>query len=158
MNKILNKKCYLLLLGLSLWSTVGLYAQKMPTIQIGNMKAPVSIKIDGIANEWGNNFKAYNTNNHLQYNIANDEKYLYLIARMDGDGQTIFKAVGGGFIFGILTDNQKQNKLKSITYPAKVNSILYLRFYSFRFLLLHQSIFTPKIGSIKAIFSTWRKF
>ncbi len=58
-----------------------LHAQKLPGVQQASVKAPVNIKIDGKANDWGNKFEASNSNTDLLYTIANDDKKLYLVAQ-----------------------------------------------------------------------------
>lgn len=58
-----------------------LYAQKLPNVQQASVKAPVNIKIDGKANDWGNKFEANNPTTELLYTIANDDKKLYLVAQ-----------------------------------------------------------------------------
>lgn len=103
--------------------TTSVNAQKGPAIQQGSLRAPEAIKIDGFSNEWGSAFKAYNPTNHVFYTVANDDKNFYLIARMDGDGQTISKALLGGISLRIqpLKGTQGEKKLKSITFPAREN-------------------------------------
>ncbi len=53
----------------------------MPNVQQASVKAPVNIKIDGKANDWGNKFEANNSNTDLLYTLANDDKKLYLVAQ-----------------------------------------------------------------------------
>lgn len=44
-----------------------------------SLRAPANIVIDGKPKEWGGQFLAYNKTNGVFYNIANDDKNLYLI-------------------------------------------------------------------------------
>ena len=49
-------------------------AQSLPNTQIKYLDIPSSIKIDGKANEWNNQFQAFNHNTNIFYSIANAPK------------------------------------------------------------------------------------
>ncbi len=63
------------------------YAQKLPVTQQISLRAPVNIKVDGKANEWGK-MQAYNTATECYYTMTNDDKKLYLIVQASGGVMT----------------------------------------------------------------------
>ncbi|WP_461452637.1 hypothetical protein [Mucilaginibacter sp.] len=93
-------------------------AQKLPGVQNGNLWAPQGVKIDGKINEWGESLKAYNKNVLLWYNIANDDKNIYLaIKSTDLDNNN--KILAGGVSFTINTEGKKKTKnAYTITFPV----------------------------------------
>lgn len=94
------------------------YAQNLPKIQEGSFKAPDNAKIDGIIDEWGIKLQAYNPSTRVFYTIANDQKNIYLILKID-DPETIDKAFMGGISFSTqLNSDAKEGKPISITFPA----------------------------------------
>jgi len=79
---------------------VEVIAQKLPNVQKEGFRAPVNIKIDGKTNEWGDSFKAYNTNTEVFYTIANDDDNLYLVIQAT-NADVINKMARGGITFTI---------------------------------------------------------
>jgi len=96
------------------------HAQKLPNKQEISVYAPVNIKIDGKVIEWGSKFQAYNNTSRIYYTIANDDKNLYFIGRMDGVYGNE-KALRGGITFTIRSLEAEKNKLKdiSVTFPTQ---------------------------------------
>jgi len=65
---------------------LGSNAQKLPAVQKESVWAPITVKIDGKAAEWGNKFQAYNSSTEIYYTISNDDNNLYLaIKAVDPD-------------------------------------------------------------------------
>lgn len=58
---------------------LGAYAQRLPNKQEVSLWAPANLKIDGLANEWDNKFKAFNNATELFYTLANDDNNLYFV-------------------------------------------------------------------------------
>jgi hypothetical protein len=109
-------KPILLSLIFILLSIVG-FAQSLPKIQIGSLRAPGNIKIDGIATEWGNKFQAYNRNVQAYYTIANDDNNLYLLIQAT-DPLIIRKIIAGSITFTTRLSGKKDiNNTVAITYP-----------------------------------------
>lgn len=105
-----------LLLGVCISQT---FAQdKLKTVQINSVLAVPNVKIDGNLTEWQGNFQAYNKAVKLYYTLANDDKYLYLIAK-SGDATNSAKIAAGGITLNINTADKKSDKdAFSITYPV----------------------------------------
>jgi uncharacterized membrane protein YgcG len=105
-----------LLLGVCISQT---FAQdKLKTVQANSVLAVPNVKIDGNLSEWQGNFQAYNKAVKLYYTLANDEKYLYLIAK-SGDATNSAKIAAGGITLNINTADKKSDKdAFSITYPV----------------------------------------
>ncbi len=105
-----------LLLGVCISQT---FAQdKLKTVQANSVLAVANVKIDGNLNEWQSNFQAYNKAVKLYYTLANDEKYLYLVAK-SGDATNSAKIAAGGITLNINTADKKSDKdAFSITYPV----------------------------------------
>ena len=92
-------------------------AQKVPDIQTASFPAPVNIRIDGKAGEWGDTFAADNKRTSLQYTMANDDKNLYLVVKAAGTAN-INKVMLGGITFTVNTEGKKKDKdAMSVTYP-----------------------------------------
>ena len=111
------KSNYLLLsifIAASQWNFAS--AQKLPKTQSASVWAPANIKIDGKMTEWNDQFQAHNLGNHIYYTISNDDKNLYLTARMD-DNEGSKKIFKGGLTFTITPSDKKENKI-SVTFPA----------------------------------------
>lgn len=111
-------KAFILIVWFPVWGISIAGAQRLPKIQNEGMRALANIKIDGMANEWGDNFKANNPDNRMLYSMANDDKNLYLIIKMDSDIYTFIKALNGGVSLRILTNDKEKDILKSVIYPA----------------------------------------
>jgi len=114
-KSFLTKKLILTLLLINVYGT--LMAQKTPSIQIGSVRAPTAVKIDGKLTEWGENLKAYNKNVQLWYTIANDDRNIYLaIKSTDLDNNN--KILAGGISFTLNTEGKKKTKNAfTITFP-----------------------------------------
>jgi hypothetical protein len=91
------------------------FGQKLPKVQTSSVRAPANIRIDGKTTEWNDQFQAHNLGSHMYYTLSNDDKNLYLTARMeDMAGNTkIFK---GGLTFTITLLAKKADKI-SVTFP-----------------------------------------
>jgi len=121
MNRIKLKN--LLLPLFFLWTVFTANAQKLPTIQQNNLRAPINIKVDGKPNEWRNKFQAYNSSTEIYYTIANDDSNLYLaIQAIEPD--IVNKIIGGGVT---LTIQKSDKKNVQITYPITNNVIFNLK-------------------------------
>ena len=93
-------------------------AQKLPNIQQTSIRAPASIKIDGKATEWRDEFQAYNKATEIYYTISNDSEKLYLTVQAI-DLDIINKIVCGGITLTINgTGKMKDQGGKVITFPA----------------------------------------
>jgi hypothetical protein len=94
-----------------------LMAQRVQNVQIGNVWAPTTIKIDGKLTEWGESLKAYNKNVQLWYTVANDDRNIYLaIKSTDLDNNN--KILAGGISFTLNTEGKKKTKNAfTITFP-----------------------------------------
>jgi hypothetical protein len=106
---------------LSFFAVLGLaqlHAQnKLKTVQEGSVAAPAGAKVDGNLSEWKDTFQAYNKSVKLFYTLANDGKYLYLIAKST-DVTNIAKIQAGGINIIINTaDKKKDENAFSLTYP-----------------------------------------
>ena len=84
-----------------------LLAQKIQSVQEGNLWAPSTVKIDGKLTEWGTSLQAYNKTVKLWYTIANDDKNIYLaIKSTDMDNNN--KILAGGISFILNTAGKKR--------------------------------------------------
>jgi hypothetical protein len=93
-------------------------AQKLPNVQKGGFRAPANVKIDGKTSEWGDTFKAYNTNIEVFYTIANDDDNLYLVIQAT-NADVINKMARGGITFTINHGTGKNDANPvSIYFPA----------------------------------------
>lgn len=91
---------------------------KLKTVQEGSFAAPTGVKIDGNLSDWKDNFQAYNKATKLYYTLANDDKYIYLIARST-DPTNIAKIQAGGINLIInTTDKKKDDDAYNLTYPV----------------------------------------
>lgn len=94
------------------------FAQKLPSVQKVSFFAPTNIKIDGKANEWHDQFQAYNNATDIFYTIANDNENLYFAIRAKYQ-DIIQKIVMGGITVTINPTNKKRDPAAmSITYPV----------------------------------------
>ena len=89
-----------LLAFLLIISIVAADAQKLPNKQEVSIYAPADIKIDGKANEWNNNYQAYNSATEIFYTIANDDENLYLIIHAT-KSRIMEKIIEGGVSFTV---------------------------------------------------------
>src|ERR1700761_3234613 len=115
-------KKLILFTALAVFIHITLFAQdseqkKLNSVQTGSVFAPSPVRVDGKLNEWNNDFKAYNRNTRILYILANDEKYIYLVAK-SADFTTKAKIIAGGIDLIINTDNKKEdNNAPSVTFP-----------------------------------------
>jgi hypothetical protein len=92
-------------------------AQKLPNVQTVTVPAPVNVKIDGKANDWNNQFQAYNKATDVSYTIANDKDKLYLVLQST-DEFIIKKMIWGRVIFSINKAAKKEDPNNiMISYP-----------------------------------------
>jgi hypothetical protein len=92
-------------------------AQKLPATQKEGLRAPVHIKIDGKATEWGQ-YKAYNKSTEVFYSIANDDDNLYLVVQAV-KSVIISNIIRGGITFTINHGIGKKDKnAVSVIYPV----------------------------------------
>jgi hypothetical protein len=118
----MSKKPILILL-LSLLQCSALNAQKLPGKQESSIALPANVKINGKADEWNNQYQAYNSATQLRYTIANNGNDLYMI--VNADDRTIIQKIG---LFGITVTvsplSKNENKI-SLTYPGtRINNML----------------------------------
>lgn len=108
-----------LLSFLAALATSNLHAQdKLKTVQEGSVWAAPGVKIDGNLSDWKDNFHAYNKSTKLFYTLANDDKYLYLVAKST-DATNIAKIQAGGINIIVNTADKKSDKNAfSVTYPS----------------------------------------
>jgi hypothetical protein len=92
-------------------------AQKLPNKQEISLRAPVDIKIDGKANEWGNKFQAYNKSTNTFYTISYNDSLLYLTLQAT-DPVIVTKIVQAGVTLTINATGKKDyNGSAAITFP-----------------------------------------
>lgn len=101
---------------------ISVNAQNLPKIQQGSQVAPQNIKIDGQNNEWPKDYKAFNPTNRLSYTIANDQKNLYVVVKMQ-DVHSAAKALNGAFQFTVLAPKASgvKSQILSVAYPHLKN-------------------------------------
>jgi len=93
-------------------------AQKLPNVQLTNLRAPAAIKIDGKAAEWNNQFQAYNRATDIFYTLSNDDNNLYLTIQAT-DEDIIRKIINGRVSFTINKTGKKSDQDAAvITYPV----------------------------------------
>lgn len=93
-------------------------AQKLPNIQETSLRAPGTIKVDGKATEWNNQFQAYNKATEVFYTLSNDNERLYLTVQAI-DLDIINKIICGGVTLTINgSGKMKDQGGVAITYPA----------------------------------------
>ena len=91
---------------------------KLPTKQAISFRAPAKVRIDGRANEWNNQFLAYNHATDIFYTLSNDDDNLYLLVQAI-EPVAINRITGAGLTFTIQRSLKKTDKDGiSITYPA----------------------------------------
>jgi len=88
-------------------------AQKLPNKQEVSVRIPTGVKIDGNANEWNDQFQAFNKTTEIFYTIANDDNNLYLIVHAT-KSSIIEKMIEGGIGFTI-SQSGKKNSGKNVT-------------------------------------------
>jgi hypothetical protein len=122
-NTLLSSLMLPLIFSLLL-SALSTHGQNLRNIQKESVRAPDNIKIDGMTNEWHNQFQAYNKNTDVFYTIANDDTNLYLVVKATSE-DIVEKIVKGGVTFTIKT---KDKNNVAITFPMydKKNPPLFL--------------------------------
>jgi len=92
-------------------------AQRLPTVQKISVFAPADIKVDGKANEWHNQFQAYNNANDIYYTTANDNDNLYFVIRAKYS-EVLDKIIRGGITITVNHSvSKKDPNAVSVTYP-----------------------------------------
>jgi hypothetical protein len=120
MKKRIPLTSLLLLAGTTLFAQVAT-PKKLKDVQLGNMLAPSTIKIDGKLNEWNDNFQAYNKNTRVTYIMANNDKNIYLVVKST-DFTTTAKIISGGVDLTFNTEGKKKEKdAYSVTFPVIEN-------------------------------------
>lgn len=95
-----------------------IFAQKLPNVQRGSLRAPANIKIDGKASEWGGQFQAYNHATSIYYTLCNDDNNLYLAVQAS-DPDVLTKITNCGVLLVIDPSGKKTDKnAVSITFPV----------------------------------------
>jgi hypothetical protein len=89
-------------------------AQKLPNKQVVSVRAPINIKIDGKASEWGDKLQAHNKATEVLYTIANDDENLYLVIQAT-KRDIVEKIAYGGITFSINSADKKENV--ALTFP-----------------------------------------
>lgn len=105
------------LLIITIFSFSSAYPQKLPNVQQASLRAPVNVKIDGNAIEWGGKFQAYNNGTNLFYTLANNDDDLYLIIQTS-DRYAFNKIIDRGLILSI--KSPKSGKSASVTFPNTI--------------------------------------
>lgn len=97
-------------------------AQKLPNTQNKGVILPAAFKIDGLAEEWGNNFQAYNKNTNIYTTMANNDQFLYLVVQA-AEPIIIKKIIGGGISFTVCAAGKRSDPNPfAVTYPLVDNS------------------------------------
>ncbi len=91
-------------------------AQRLPSKQKGNVRAPTDIKIDGKAGEWDYKFQAYNIASRMFYTVSNDDENLYLTVYLN-DRFASGKILQGGLTLTLPPPSKSAGDI-SVTYPA----------------------------------------
>lgn len=128
-----------------------LYAQTLPKIQQGGLKAPTNVKVDGSIVEWGNNFEANSPANRFYYSIANDDKNLYLVVKMQ-DATANFKAIKGGIHLTIFAETTK-----SISFPHFKNGNEQIHDYSHKGLYYSKNRSPENLKALDSVFLAGNK-
>jgi len=92
-------------------------AQKIPSVQNTGYFAPQNIKVDGIVNDWGNQFQANNKHNSIRYTIANNQTNLYFVVQT-ADLATIKKITANGISLIITAEKKQLNHALTVTFPS----------------------------------------
>jgi len=93
-------------------------AQKLPNIQPASIYAPANVKIDGKANEWNNQFQAYNKSTSVFYTMANNNDNLYLVVQAT-DKTIVEKILAGGIA---LTIGSTDKTIPSVAFTSPLMS------------------------------------
>lgn len=94
------------------------YAQKLPNVQKAGVWPPDNIKIDGRADEWGDQYQAHNNATDIYYTLANDSENLYLLVKINR-ALVIDKIIKGSVSLTINhTLKKKDDAPVTVTYPT----------------------------------------
>ena len=140
-----------ILLALFAICSGNLYAQNLPKVQQGGMKVPTAVKVDGNLSEWNNSFKADNPANRFYYSIANDEKNLYLVVKMQ-EVNGNFKAIKGGVHLTIFAGTTK-----SISFPHFKNRNEQIHDYSHKGLYYSKNRSPENLKALDSVFQAGNK-
>jgi hypothetical protein len=99
-------------------------AQKLPNIQPTGLYTMADVKIDGKANDWNNQFQAYNKSTSLYYTIANNADNLYLVFQST-DKTAIQKMLSGGIT--LIINNAINISTPITSSPNRANIVKELR-------------------------------
>jgi len=112
--------------GAAFWLTItcaaifaNAHAQKLPKVQDASLRAPQTIKADGKATEWNNQFMAFNNITEVYYSLANDDTNLYFVLHAT-DALVMRKIIAGSITFTINSAKKEIDKDHniSVTYPV----------------------------------------
>jgi YD repeat-containing protein len=92
------------------------FAQDTKTLTLS--APPKNIAIDGDTREWGDSLHYYNTEKHINYDIANTKDTLYIAIRVN-DRLSQMRILRAGLTFSIDTKGKKKETF-SITFPLNV--------------------------------------
>jgi hypothetical protein len=84
-------------------------AQKLNSVQENGVWAPINVKIDAKATEWGDTFQAFNKATDIFYTMANDDNNLYIVIKSTNQVNNN-KILGGGIDITINTAGKKKEK------------------------------------------------
>jgi hypothetical protein len=99
------------------------HAQKLPNKQETSVPIPANVKINGKADEWNNQYQAYNSATQLKYTIANNGTDFYVI--VNADDRTISQKIGFFGITVTVSPVTKPDSKVSLTYPTvKINNLM----------------------------------
>ena len=102
---------------LALCVSVVAFAQKLPGKQETSLNIPANVKINGKADEWNNQFQAYDNATELKYTIANDDKNLYVIVSAEHNF-IVQKALLQGVTISVSPLTKSDSKV-GVTYPLE---------------------------------------
>ena len=89
--------------------SISAYAQKLNSVQEESVWAPINVKIDAKATEWGDTFRAFNKATDIFYTMANDDANLYIVIKSTNQVNNN-KILGGGIDITMNTAGKKKEK------------------------------------------------
>ena len=89
--------------------SISAYAQKLNSVQEEGVWAPINVKIDAKATEWGDSFQAFNKATDIFYTMANDDTNLYIVIKSTNQVNNN-KILGGGIDITMNTAGKKKEK------------------------------------------------
>jgi hypothetical protein len=114
-NLMYSKVVLIALTTLAIHATAS--AQKLPGKQEVSLNIPTNVKINGKADEWNNQFQAYDSATELKYTIANDDKNLYVIVSAEHNF-IVQKALLQGVTISVSPLTKSDSKV-GVTYPLE---------------------------------------